>query len=182
MTTMTTSDDGVDQQSRSEAEWWRNRTRRLISPKFNHDFQERAVDLDKQCSRCGLFEYDLPEKDRFCPFCPDCNNDEAVACETCHPGITAQIKARDEALRAQLSAARAEDNGLREAIRTEERKSRRIQIHVTHNNEAQTYHRVPDGQGWRVDAGRGTIIIGKGPGRVEVPLCNVLYFSPKEIS
>jgi hypothetical protein len=52
---------------------------------------------------------------------------------------------------------------------------------VTHNNEAQTYHPVPDGESWRIDAGMGTLIIGKGLGRVVVPLCNVLYFSPEEI-
>lgn len=55
----------------------------------------------------------------------------------------------------------------------------RVQLHVTHNDETQTFHPVTD-RGWKIDASLGMLIIGKGLGRVYLPLCNIRYFSPEE--
>lgn len=53
----------------------------------------------------------------------------------------------------------------------------RIQLVVTHNNENITYHSLNNGTSWRIDAGLQHLIIGKGIGRVMLPLCNILYYS-----
>lgn len=151
-----------------------------------HDFQA----FHPICTRvgCGIHEEGLLERDKFCKACPNCGSDEAVVCEVCRPGQKAaidaaqaefQAKMNQEATRTKQAFAEAQRGHPRNILNLG--RPRRTQIHVTHNNEAQTYHPVPDGESWRIDAGMGTLIIGKGLGRVVVPLCNVLYFSPEEI-
>jgi hypothetical protein len=52
-----------------------------------------------------------------------------------------------------------------------------LQLVVTHNNEKVTYHPVGTDRPWRIDAGLRELVIGKGVGRVMLPLCNILYYS-----
>lgn len=58
------------------------------------------------------------------------------------------------------------------------RPKHRIQIVVLHNDETYTYHPVPPGQGWKM-VNPGLLLIGKGLGRVHVPLIGVRYFMPE---
>jgi hypothetical protein len=57
---------------------------------------------------------------------------------------------------------------------------KRIQIVVLHNDNVNTFHPVPEGEGWKIDPPSRTLQIGKGVGRVHVPLDNVRYYSPQE--
>lgn len=59
-------------------------------------------------------------------------------------------------------------------------RAKRIQLVVTHNNENVTYHPVGDGRPWRIDAGLQELVIGRGVGRVMVPLCNIMYYTLEE--
>lgn len=43
-----------------------------------------------------------------------------------------------------------------------------------------SYFQVTAEQGWRIDTQHREIIIGKGMGRIHVPLDNVMYYSPEE--
>lgn len=59
-------------------------------------------------------------------------------------------------------------------------KPKRLHLMVTHNNENVTFYPVGDGKPWKVDAGLQLLIIGKGVGRMMVPLCNIMYFTLQE--
>lgn len=54
------------------------------------------------------------------------------------------------------------------------------QLVVTHTNESVTYHSLSKERPLRIDAGSQTLVIGKGLGRVMVPLIGVLYYSIEE--
>jgi hypothetical protein len=56
----------------------------------------------------------------------------------------------------------------------------RLHLVVTHSNENVTYHAVGSGKPWKIDAGLQLLVIGKGVGRVMVPLCNIMYFTLEE--
>lgn len=58
--------------------------------------------------------------------------------------------------------------------------AKRLQLVVTHNNENVTYYPVGNGKPWKVDAGLGLLVVGKGTGRMMVPLCNIMYFTLEE--
>lgn len=58
--------------------------------------------------------------------------------------------------------------------------TKRLQLVVTHNNGNVTYYPVGNGKPWKVDAGLGLLIVGKGVGRMMVPLCNIMYFTLEE--
>lgn len=143
------------------------------------------------------------EKDRRCPSepkCFECDGDESVACGLCRPaprsGEAKLDGQRDlktphvfegafenrRCIKCRVQA--HEPLSYRDCLghpRTtiEIAESRRVQLMVTHTNEAVTFHPVPSSEGWKIDAGLGVIIVGKGMGRTYIPLCNVLTFSPQ---
>lgn len=43
-----------------------------------------------------------------------------------------------------------------------------------------SYFPIAPGGSWRLDCQHRELIIGKGMGRIHVPLDNVLYYSPEE--
>lgn len=53
-----------------------------------------------------------------------------------------------------------------------------IAIHVIYHNDHSDKIPVPHGQGWKIDACRRLLIVGKGVGRVMVPLENIRHFGP----
>lgn len=54
------------------------------------------------------------------------------------------------------------------------------QLVITHTNERITYYSLSKERPLRIDAGLQTLVIGKGLGRVMVPLIGVLYYSIEE--
>ncbi len=66
------------------------------------------------------------------------------------------------------------------AIINPDQPKQRRQLVVTHNNENVTYYPVGHGKPWKVDSGLQLLIIGKGIGRMMVPLCNIMYFTLEE--
>lgn len=57
----------------------------------------------------------------------------------------------------------------------------RVQIHTTLLDGTQRFYLVPPEDGWKIDATSRCLIIGKGMGRIYVPLDNVESFSPESI-
>lgn len=58
---------------------------------------------------------------------------------------------------------------------------RRVQIVVWYlGQDRPNYFTVPDGESWRFDTQHREIVIGKGMGRIHVPLDNVTHYSPEE--
>lgn len=55
-----------------------------------------------------------------------------------------------------------------------------VHLRVTHMNGTSTVHPVSDGDGWRVDTWTRSLVIGRGLGRVHIPLDNVASYSPEE--
>lgn len=58
--------------------------------------------------------------------------------------------------------------------------ARRVQIVVLRNDGTWRYYPVPDTQGWKIDPTNRMLIIGKGMGRIYVPLETIDHFSPEE--
>lgn len=62
--------------------------------------------------------------------------------------------------------------------------SPRIQLVITYMDESMGFYPLNQNsqnkQGWKIDAGLGVLIIGRGYGRVIVPLCNIRSFSPEK--
>lgn len=84
-------------------------------------------------------------------------------------------------LRARLEEAFA-DPSLMTGTRVMESPGKPHGLHlvVIHSNENVTYHAVGCGKPWKIDAGLQLLVIGKGVGRVMVPLCNIMYFTLEE--
>lgn len=57
---------------------------------------------------------------------------------------------------------------------------KQLQLVITHTNENVTFHAVGDDRPWKIDAGLQLLIVGKGVGRVMVPLFNIMYFTLEE--
>lgn len=62
--------------------------------------------------------------------------------------------------------------------------SPRVQLVIHYMDESVAFYPVSANssikQGWKIDAGLGVLIIGRGYGRVIVPLCNIRSFSPEK--
>ena len=57
-----------------------------------------------------------------------------------------------------------------------------IQIVVTHRDNRFTFHTVPEGQGWKVDAACRCLVIGRGVPRTYVPLDGVMAFEVQHVA
>lgn len=58
---------------------------------------------------------------------------------------------------------------------------RRVQIVVWYKGLDQPSHfPIEPGSSWRMDQQHRELVIGRGMGRIHVPLDNVLYYSPEE--
>jgi hypothetical protein len=54
----------------------------------------------------------------------------------------------------------------------------RIQLQVTMMDGSIRFYSVEPGKGWKIDATSRCLIVGKGLGRIYIPLDNVESFSP----
>lgn len=54
----------------------------------------------------------------------------------------------------------------------------KVHIHVVFFSDVEDFIPVPEGEGWKIDACRRLLIVGKGLGRVMVPLENIRHFGP----
>lgn len=110
------------------------------------------------CDNCGERQQRLSKCGRYHP--------EGVACELCQVCQTLKSDDVDKLLRAG-----ADKGGVNTAAIA------RLQLVVTHNNENVTYYPVGDDVPWKIDAGLQLLVVGKGIGRMMVPLCNIMYFT-----
>jgi hypothetical protein len=58
---------------------------------------------------------------------------------------------------------------------------RSVQLVVTHNDHTVMYYVVPSNQGWRIDTATRQIVVGKGMGRVMIPLDGIRSYSIEDL-